>query len=508
MSDNAGTPSVKIRLRAIDLFVLVFFLFTAAAGLYLFQRDLMRTIDSRDEAPAGLIVMRNNIVQRRHEDRVLWDRIFVDSPVYSGDLIRAAELSQAAISIGDTGVFLNENTLIRIQRSDDGRGPMQVELREGNLSVTAGTDAESGIILNLMGRMVQADPGTVLNASAGEEGISLQVSEGVARFVEERRSRETGARTPRLAEERQNREIGERTPRFAEERQSREITEGTMISLDEKGAERIVPAAVVTRPAPNARYLKTGQENLPVYFSWRRINLASGDSLSLHTASDPGFTRDYFSLDGLDSSAQVSFGAGQWHWRLMYGTTVLSSGRLNVADGSSPSLISPVPDSVIRYRGDNLPLLRFQWSQRREAVYYIAEISRTSDFASSIRRQSASSSVIIQELGQGTWYWRVKPVFLLYEGEAAWSPVSSFTVEKTSDPQAPEIVIPEPAIALVPDPVRLRTGGRYYTVSPGDTLSKIAGQVYGDAVLWRKIAEANNIQNPDLIYPGQQFFIP
>ena len=474
MSDNANTPSVKSQLRAIDLIVLVLFLFTAAVGLYLFQRDLMQTIDSRDEEPAGVIVIRNNIVQRRHGDRVLWDRIFVNSPVYSGDLIRSADLSSAAINIDDSSIFLNENTLIRIQHSTDGKSPLQVELREGNLSVTAGND--SGIMLNLMGRVVQTGQGTVLNASVGDEGMSLQVSEGTAQFIEEGKSRE--------------------------------ITEGSMISIDEKGVERIVPAAVVTRPVPNARYLKTGQENLPVNFSWRRINLSSGESLSLHAASNPGFSRDYQQIDGLNSSARVYLGAGQWYWRLMYEDAVLSSGRLTVADGSSLPLISPVPDSVIRYWRDDLPLLRFQWEQRREAVYYLVEISKTSDFANAVKKQSASSSLIIQELGAGTWYWRVKPSFLMYEGEAAWSRVSSFIIEKTTDPQAPEIVIPEPVFTAVPDPVKLRTGGRYYTVRPGDTLVKIAMEVYGDDRLFTKIVEANNITNPDLIYPFQEFYIP
>ena len=473
MSDNANLPSVKSQLRLIDLIVLVLFLFTAAVGLYLFQKDLLQTIDSRDEEPAGVIVIRNNIVQRRHGDRVLWDRIFVNSPVYSGDLIRSADLSSAAINVDDSSIYLNENTLIRIQHSSDGRGPLQVELREGNLSVTSGND--SGIMLSLMGRMVQTGQGTVLNASVGEEGMSLQVSEGTAHFIEEGKSRE--------------------------------ITEGSMISIDEKGVERSVPAAVVTRPAPNARYLKTGQENLSVNFSWRRINLASGESLSLHAASNPNFSRDYQQIDGLNSSARVYFGAGQWYWRLMYENVILSSGRLTVADGSSLSLISPVPDSVIRYR-DNLPLLRFQWAQRREAVYYIVEISQTSDFANAVKKQSASSSLIIQELGAGTWYWRVKPAFLMYEGETAWSRVSSFTIERTSDPQAPEIVIPEPVFARIPDPVRLRTGSRTYTVRPGDTLIKIAIELYGDYSFYVRIVEANNIPNPDLIYPNQEFLIP
>ena len=52
--------------------------------------------------------------------------------------------------------------------------------------------------------------------------------------------------------------------------------------------------------------------------------------------------------------------------------------------------------------------------------------------------------------------------------------------------------------------------GRSYTVVKGDSLSKIAKHLYGDAQKWRKIYDANRdqIKNPDLIYPGQTFTIP
>jgi nucleoid-associated protein YgaU len=45
-----------------------------------------------------------------------------------------------------------------------------------------------------------------------------------------------------------------------------------------------------------------------------------------------------------------------------------------------------------------------------------------------------------------------------------------------------------------------------YEVQAGDSLSKIAKQVYGDASRWKEIWEANKaeIPNPDLIHPGQQ----
>ena len=52
--------------------------------------------------------------------------------------------------------------------------------------------------------------------------------------------------------------------------------------------------------------------------------------------------------------------------------------------------------------------------------------------------------------------------------------------------------------------------GQTYTVKKGDSLSKIAKRVYGDAQQWRKIHEANRdiIDNPDLIHPGQVLKLP
>jgi nucleoid-associated protein YgaU len=49
-----------------------------------------------------------------------------------------------------------------------------------------------------------------------------------------------------------------------------------------------------------------------------------------------------------------------------------------------------------------------------------------------------------------------------------------------------------------------------YTVKSGDSLSKIARHLYGDANSWHKIYDANRdkITNPDLIHPGQVLTIP
>jgi nucleoid-associated protein YgaU len=51
---------------------------------------------------------------------------------------------------------------------------------------------------------------------------------------------------------------------------------------------------------------------------------------------------------------------------------------------------------------------------------------------------------------------------------------------------------------------------RSYVVQSGDTLSKIAQELLGDADRWREIFEANEdkIDDPNQIRPGQELDIP
>lgn len=47
-----------------------------------------------------------------------------------------------------------------------------------------------------------------------------------------------------------------------------------------------------------------------------------------------------------------------------------------------------------------------------------------------------------------------------------------------------------------------------YVVRPGDTLNRIASEFYENPSLWRVIAEANRIDNPRRLSPGQVLLIP
>jgi len=63
---------------------------------------------------------------------------------------------------------------------------------------------------------------------------------------------------------------------------------------------------------------------------------------------------------------------------------------------------------------------------------------------------------------------------------------------------------------LLSPPAPPKEETEFYTIKPGDSLSKIAKKYYGNAMKYPVIFEANRevIKNPDLIYPGQQIRIP
>jgi nucleoid-associated protein YgaU len=80
-------------------------------------------------------------------------------------------------------------------------------------------------------------------------------------------------------------------------------------------------------------------------------------------------------------------------------------------------------------------------------------------------------------------------------------------------------LIADITVSASAQPARMQTAGasvsggqntRAYTVQPGDSLSKISRQFYGDANQYMKIFEANRdqLKNPNEIQAGQRLVIP
>ena len=106
---------------------------------------------------------------------------------------------------------------------------------------------------------------------------------------------------------------------------------------------------------------------------------------------------------------------------------------------------------------------------------------------------------------------RPKPNFQTPQASnaAPAKPNAGFQTPQNSNYQESEPAQAAPAQAA-PAPTPAPAAQRTYTVVGGDSLSKIAKRFYGDPMQWKRIFEANRdqIDNPDLIHPGQVFVIP
>ena len=301
---------VKTGFRFRDLLVVLLCLLIFAYCIDLFWNDLFQTINLQNVEPVGTITIKNNTVQRRIEDRVLWDRLVIESPVYLGDLIRVAELSAATLNINGQQLDIGENTLIRIQPSADGEG-VQIELSEGSIGITVTEESvregHRPLQLNMNGRIVETTAGASITASASSEGTAVQVNEGTVTFIE-----------------------GDT---------AREMAQGEQLALNDEGVEVLLPSLTVTQPHFNARYEKNSPQRVPVNFSWNRINIPPEDFIRLEVASDRNFTRDvsiYNDLNFSDTSLEKPLDTGTWNWRFLHNNVVLSAGRFTVYEYEEP----------------------------------------------------------------------------------------------------------------------------------------------------------------------------
>jgi nucleoid-associated protein YgaU len=95
---------------------------------------------------------------------------------------------------------------------------------------------------------------------------------------------------------------------------------------------------------------------------------------------------------------------------------------------------------------------------------------------------------------------REKAVLILGNTHGIAHVDDQMTVAAPARPAAAPSAAPQPA----------PSASTFYTVKSGDTLSKIAKQLYGDANRYPELFEANKpmLKDPDKIYPGQVLRIP
>ena len=391
-----------------DLLIYGFCITGILLSLNFFRLDLFRTMTRQTEQPVGTITFKYRAAQRRFADRVLWDRLRKESPVYAGDFIRTAELSEATISFaGGAVIDLAENSLIRLHE-----GGARIDIGGGGVSVSA---ADSPLVLVSGDKLVAVETGGVVQAGVAGGEFTLRVMEGAASFSG------SGGETGNLSA-------------------------GETLTLGGAGP-RVVRETAALFPRPQARFLNPLPGTFTVPFRWNRSGPGPEELTRLEVAEDRSFSRIVFSGDFAGDGAAAELEGGSYFWRVSAVNEEGSSPNtlsFRILPAPAPVLITPAEGYRYQYR-TRRPSVRFQWTETAETAFYVLEAADNPALANpALVREVRGTSLYDSDLGPGTWYWRVRPVFpAAFEGAAAEGSPASFSIVQSGNLEAPELRLPQ-----------------------------------------------------------------
>jgi hypothetical protein len=404
----------------VDALVVLLCLCAAAFFAHRFWTDLNQQLVKVGEDPIGTITFKKKAAQRRFVERVLWGRLQRDSPVYNGDLIRTAEISEATVTFVNGGQMINleENSLIQIFADENGP---RVDFSTGTISVESG---QSGIELVSGGKTVTVtEGGTVKLNTGGTDGLHLMVASGRAQIVD-----------------------ADGTASWVEEKS------GVFYNSD--GTIDTGPRSLVYAPKPDLKMTHSLNEPLPMEFLWTNSNYADGMVTRVELSSDRNFhtilkRADFTALE----RAEMDIPIGNIYWRAY---PVVSddatrnylanayTGKISLSYAPEPRLAAPASNETITYR-NLLPSIRYQWTGSSEPLYFRLVVADNEALADPVTTMNVRGTAqVVQAPGEGVWYWRVEPVYAPdVGGTPKASPVSSFRVVQTPGSlPSPSLMLP------------------------------------------------------------------
>ena len=395
----------------------------AGINTHLFYKSFFRALEKFNEEPIAKITFKYKTAQRKFLDRVIWDRLQQNSPVYNGDTIHTAELSEATIWFDDGTILdLAENTMAQVFKHND--GTLGTDLARGNATVDSSAEG-AGLTLTTANVNVEVKAGTILSAAKPVEGesVNLSVQKGEAKLEDG-----TAITTEKAVMLTTN-------------------ADGTAVAGTEAAAVIVQSGFIVKEPQANQKYLYYTQDTTPVNFSWDTFgDEEKTQNIKLTIANDRNFTRGVqeVTAQGLDHLS-MNLEKGTYYWRLDAGEegVTAQSGRIQVIQSLTPNQLVPAQDYSYQYR-KKTPSLRFIWTEADSATAYNFAISRSPDMANPVLQQRTSaSSIIISTLEEGTYWWQVTPFYVVNRtGLANPSEIKSFRIEKRGELARPEPLMP------------------------------------------------------------------
>ncbi len=424
----------------ITIFICLIGAFISSA---LFYKGFFRALTKLNEEPIATITFKYKTAQRKFLERVVWDRLRQNSPVYNGDTIHTENLAEATVYFIDGNVMnLSENTMAQVFLSENQL--LTAELTDGYATVDAG-EAGAGVVLVADGMEIALEAGSSVGAgieskskTSGVVGESSLEKEEVQKETEEKRGLSVQVLKGNAVVQ-------------SEDGTKVDVVEGQGIAFDKQGQS--LPVLVVTNPLPNSKILSTTQEKVLVPFKWNfgETKISENQKVYLTVAIDKDFENVVAFEDITNQNeTQIQLDAEKYFWKVSVVENVTNekvltsqSGKLQIIKSLKPNQIVPAENASFSYRS-RIPSIRFMWDEANQATSYKVEIATNPSMENPIVEQRTNlTSLIISTLEFGNYYWRVTPYYTINNlGFANPSEVKSFSVERKSVLKKPSLYVP------------------------------------------------------------------
>ena len=424
----------------ITIFICLIGAFISSA---LFYKGFFRALTKLNEEPIATITFKYKTAQRKFLERVVWDRLRQNSPVYNGDTIHTENLAEATVYFIDGNVMnLSENTMAQVFLSEDQL--LTAELTDGYATVDAG-EAGAGVVLVADGMEVVLEAGSSVGAgieskskTSGVVGESSLEKEEVQKETEEKRGFSVQVLKGNAVVQ-------------SEDGTKVDVVEGQGIAFDKQGQS--LPVLVVTNPLPNSKILSTTEEKVLVPFRWNfgETKISENQKVYLTVAIDKDFENVVAFEDITNQNeTQIQLDAEKYFWKVSVvedatkeKVLTSQSGKFQIIKSLKPNQIVPAENASFSYRS-RIPSIRFMWNEANQASSYKVEIATNPSMENPIVEQRTNlTSLIISTLEFGNYYWRVTPYYTINNlGFANPSEVKSFSVERKSVLKKPSLYVP------------------------------------------------------------------
>lgn len=380
----------KTRFRSplLDAFVTVVCLSISAFFVFLFWKDLNSTAKRTDRDDIATITFKNKIAQRKFDDRVVWERLSQSSPLYNGDLIRTADLSEAIITFNDGSILdLYENTMIQVYFSDT----EGIKVSVGGGAVQLDSSVSSNAAIELAdGSVVSVAAGSSLGATSSAEGKSSSVQ------VKAGRANVTSG----------NGKVSS-------------VESGETVSVSESGEVQKKPITVTSLPK-ETRLLDVKSSDsdgkVPVRIEWNTAKDLEKSDVVVQVSKKKDFSEIYSEKVVSGKNAEnVELESGSFYWRV-YPEKKLEDavfGKVMVEAVPEITPVSPIENTAFTFREEKASV-SFRWNGNTYASFYNLKVSRTADMKNPVCDLKVTQNSAKVELPDyGRWWWSVTPYYTL-----------------------------------------------------------------------------------------------